>query len=590
MFRKKQFFLKNVLPLLLAFLAAFVFFFNYNNYLLDKTLANLRVSLKKLESSDESDIAKVVKDILDDTFIMEIAREEIDAATLAKIEFSSQIVDKVAKEGDELLLEDALDFLRDVIGKRELGKSRFANTLEKVLTNLNPNQRQESQVSIKAKIEKLDKNASNLNGSALQKQYLEIARLYILLRDWDQALAYIDKVKSVDSTTPIAKQALFYEGLVSKLSGDYIKAQNIFSNIKEELTGELSALSYFEEGDALYRMGRLDEAVSVFEDAFKSNPSSEVNQLSQFRAGYIKIYDLKDVKSFEEAFNKTPAIKIEKISEFGPGEIISFYDLTEEDKMYKSLKNLSKASDDRLTPGIARAYRNRGFSLARQGYGLAKQGKYTQSLGRYVFSEEQFNLAIEIEPQDPLSHSGKSIILYYLKNPEEALKEARLAKKLSPSNSTVLANLGFIYAELRMYDEAVNEYSEAIENSLNSAILYYNIGTIYLLKGDYDKATKNLQKAKLLNPNLASAHNNMGFIHLQQKRYREAKRDFERGLNLEKDYVEARYNLAVLLYNLEIYDQAKKHFQYIKRFRPAYRKTKWFLSSISEVGREEWFD
>ena len=65
-----------------AFLAAGVFFIGYNNYLLDKTLSNLKVSLKQLDKEKGQRIAESVRDILDDTFIMEIARKDLDASTL----------------------------------------------------------------------------------------------------------------------------------------------------------------------------------------------------------------------------------------------------------------------------------------------------------------------------------------------------------------------------------------------------------------------------------------------------------------------------------------------------------------------------
>ncbi|MBN3040046.1 MAG: tetratricopeptide repeat protein [Candidatus Omnitrophica bacterium] len=587
MFRKKPFFLKSLLPLFVAFFAAAAFFISYNNYLLDKSLANLRVSLKKLERAEESDIAQTVKDILDDTFIMEVVRENLDATTLAKIEFTTQIVERVSESGDELLLEDALEFLRDVIERKEGDRAAIANTLDTVLINLNPVQRKENKASIERSIESLEKSLLSAQGLGLQKIHFEIARHQMLLKEWTKALENFDKIQEIDSDSTVAKQAMFYSAIVHKFQGDYLQAKEIFSQLKGDLSGEMQALTSFEEGDTLYRMGQFDAAAEIFESAFRTDPSLEINQIAQFRAGYIRIHDLKRVKDFDEAFGRGPGIRIEKITDFEPGEINKFYNLVVEEKTHQDLFDLiEEAPESKLVPSIARAYRNRGYNLARQGFELFRRGQYTQAFSRFIFSEEQFNLAIQIEPNDALAHTGKAIALFYLKDPESALEEARLAKSLDSKNSTVLANLGFVLAENLMVDEAIEEFTAALKLSPNSSILNYNLGTLYIIKGEREKAITSLKKAQLIDPEMVNTLNNIGYVYLLEKRYREAKRSFERVISLQEDYTEGRYNLAMLLYNLGRYEEAKKHFQRLQRLRPSYRKTKWFLSEIAEKEKE----
>jgi len=591
MYIKKQVFYKNVLPLLLAFLGAAVFFVSYNNYLLDKTLANLRVSLKRLDVDRSPEIARSVREILDDTFIMEVARKDLDAATLAKIEFSSQIVTKVSEGAEDILLEDAVDFLQDIIAKRQQQRSPFLNTLDTVLTNLNPRQREANKNAIEAEIRQRKQRLGRYQGEQLQKEYLELARLYVTLKEWDEALYHLNKVETIDATSMTAKEALFYAGIVHKFTGNYAQAKDLFQEVKDELAGELGALSYFEEGDALYRMGDIDAATRVFEEAFKKNPELEVAQIAQFRAGYIKIYDLGRVKTFDEAFARTPFLSLHKLADFKAGDIIDFYNLDEEADLRDSFLSLSQvAPDSKIVPGIARAYRNRGFALARQGYNLSRQGRYTEATGRFIFSEEQFNLALEVEKKDALSLSGKSIALLYLKNQEEALKVARAARQLAPDNPIVVANSGFIYAELQMFDEAIEEYKYALRLSPHSSVLNYNLGTLYLLKGKLQAGTDYLKKAQLLDPNLVSAHNNLGYIYWQEKRFQEAKIAFEKGISIQQDYVEGRYNLGALLFSLERYDEARKHFLKVKQLQSTYRKTDWFLEQISKLERSMGFD
>jgi tetratricopeptide (TPR) repeat protein len=581
-FRQKQIFLKNILPLLGAFLGATVFFIGYNNYLLDKTLANLKVSLKQLDTEKGREVAKLVGDILDDTFIMEIAKEEIDAVTLAKIEFSSQIVNKVSQGEDEAMLSDAIDFLSSIIERKSKGRSPFLNTLDNVLTNLNPKAREESKRTLERKIDQLKNDVKNKEGAEAQKVHLEIARTYVLTRDWKQALYHIDEVVKIDSESSIAKEALFYSGVVHKLNGDYFQAKEIFNQVKNDLTGELSALSYFEEGDSLYRMGQLEEATNVFEEAFRMNPKLEVAQIAQFRAGYIKIYDLERIKSFDEAFAGKPSIAFDKIADFEAGDIIEFYDLKEERNIRENFLTLAKQEpQSQIIPEISRAYRNRGFALAKQGHSLMRQGRYAEATGRFIFSEEQFNLALEIEKDDPISHSGKSISLLHLRNKEAALSEALRAKTLGPDVPLVLANLGYVYSQLQMFSEAFEEYNNAYALNPESGSLNYNIGTLYLIQGDYKKALEYLVKAQMINPDFAPTQNNIGYVYSKEKRYQDAKVAFERSTYIQEDNIESHYNLGVLLFALERYDDARVQFTRVRGLRSVYRRTEWFLDEIS---------
>ena len=134
---KQNIFLKRILPLLLAFIGAFAFFMFYNRYLLDKTLANLKISLQKLEKMQDPEIVRTVKDILDDTFIMEVAREELDTSTLARIEFSSQLISSADKGGSQQDINEALSFLQGLINDKQKDNT-MNNNHYSTLTNIFP--------------------------------------------------------------------------------------------------------------------------------------------------------------------------------------------------------------------------------------------------------------------------------------------------------------------------------------------------------------------------------------------------------------------------------------------------------------------
>ncbi|MCQ9206194.1 MAG: tetratricopeptide repeat protein [Omnitrophica bacterium] len=576
--KKQKIVLKSILPIAIAFVSAFIFFVSYNRYLLDKTLANLKISLKKLERIQDPEVRNTIMAILDDTFLMEVAREEIDPTILAKLEFSNQIITKMTQKAQ---LEDALYFIKDLIKKKEKGRAPILQVLDAISLNLDPSKREENIGAVRAKIQTAKSELKFYKDDELQEKYFEISRFHVLIKEWNKAISYLRKTIEIEANNEIAKKAFFYLGLVHKFKGNFQQAKEIFSKVKHDLEGELSALSYFEEGDSLYRMGRFKEAISVFEQAFEKNPDLQVSQIAQFRAGYIKIYDLGEIEKIDENFSKVP-LGLGKESRFSPEEIIKLYDLSEKD-IYDSFKEIrDKIPDSELIPAIAKAYRDRGFKLLKEGYGFLEKGRQRLGTNRFVLGEEQFNLAIEIFPKDAISHTGRGLVLYLLKYPDKAVMEIQMARSISSENPLVLANAGFIYTGLGMYDIALRDYLSAIKRAPNKALLHYNLGTLYILKGNYTKARESFRKAKQIDPLFASAYNNVGYILWREKRYKEAKLEFERSTSLNEDSVVAHYNLGIVLYNFEKYEQSKKQFEKVKKIRPAYRKTDWFIVQIKK--------
>lgn len=577
----KKVVLKTILPLVITLSVVCVFFVSYNRYLLDRVLGKLKVSLKELEDIQNPEIGKIVKSILEDTFIMEITRKDLDLATIAKIEFSNQIVTNMT---DKIQFEDALYFIRDIIREKEKVRPSAANIMEGVLANLNLVEKRESVKGARMKIKEIRNEiiSGQYSTDVINEKYLDIARLYISFREWDQASVWLDKIIKQGPDSDIAAKAYFYLGLVHKFKGNYEEAKNIFGKIKDKLIGDLGALSYFEEGDSLLHMGRPNEAVAIFKDIFEKNPSSEISQIAQFRAGYIEIYGLKNIKGFDEAFNKMSSGRAGRGSEFELADVIKIYDLREKN-IYESFRKISdQFPQNKLIPEIARVYRRKGFKLAKEGYSFLQKGRLTLAASRFILSEEHFNLALKIAPRDALAHSGKALTNYFLDNKEQALVQAKLAKKLSPEDPIVLANLGFIYAGVRMVNAAIDEYKKVLKVFPESALINYNVGTFYILKGEYSKAKKYFRAAKKINPDLPDVHNNLGYIFWKEKQYKEARLEFEKGISLQDDFVAGHYNLGMAYYNLEKYAEAKQQFNKVNKLQPKYRKSKWFLDKIKK--------
>ncbi|MDD3296138.1 MAG: tetratricopeptide repeat protein [Candidatus Omnitrophica bacterium] len=543
---KTKTFFKHFYPLIIAFFAAVVFFLSYNHYLLDKSFVNLKISVKKLTAKTLPDIREI-EAILDDTYIMELAAADLNTMFMAEINFGNVIVQKATNKDQ---LDIARSFLESAVGKKKKARPVLLRALDSFSATIFPFGRKENASLLEKKISRLRKDIGIYKGKPLQLKYLEIARLYIGLKDWDNAVAYLKKVIQITGDSQVSSLGMLYLGLVNMETGKYSEAIEMFNKIKGKLPEKIDEFVFYQEGVCFYNEGSSQEAAARFEKAFIKRPSSELNQLAQFRAGYIYLYDIKDGFKAYKAFIQ--------ISELAP------------------LSKLGMFAKETMLPLVSKLYRDKGFNHLYEGYKFLKESKFEEAL-------EQFNLALKIYPLDALAYSGKGLAFYFLKKPEEALSEGRKSKELGSRNADVLANLGFLYYSLGMIDEAIIELQEAVKVKPKVDVFHYDLGTLYLLEKEYKKAKKQFKEAININPDFAYARNNLGYILWLEQNYSEAKGFLERAISLNPQYIEACYNLGVVLYSLGNYEEAKEKFLYVEQLGVAYRRTKWYLQEIKKM-------
>ncbi|MDD5583759.1 MAG: tetratricopeptide repeat protein [Candidatus Omnitrophica bacterium] len=577
-------FLKNILPLILSLVLAIVFFVSYNRYLLDRSLTNLKVSLKSLEkTTDVREVGKI-KDILDETFLLEITKDDLDVATLVKIELSSETLGKSFKNDQ---IRDVNYLLKDVVKKKEEKRNPFLAALDSFFTSIFPQKRSENITVIKRHITRLTRVLPSYTGDALQEKCLEIARLYIRTKDWGNARTFFDRAALINPDNQLGVKAKLYLGFVYKFEGDYARAGEIFAQLKGKLSGELGSFSSYQEGDCLYKEGKIDEAIKVFRASFAENPALETNQLSQFRVGYINLYDVGDEQQAYKDFAVLESLSIDnqgnayltrngkKIYEgfLSPSALLSY-------------NKLAAHINENVIPSISKKFRELGFKALERGYRLLRKGKRDDATMNFREALTQLGVAIKFYSQDAFSYSGRGLAFYFLENNEEALQETRKANSLLPDNSAILANLGFVYYNLGMIDDAVVEYKKAIVISPGSSLLHYNIGTIYLFKNDVVKAISELKEAIKLNPQFPYSYNNLGYLLWLKGAYKEAKVHLEKAVGLKKDYVDAHYNLGVLYFTLGDNKAAKDEFTIVEELMPGYKMIGKYVSALQERERE----
>lgn len=542
----KRILFKHILPLILAFLGAVVFFVSYNHYLLDKSLANMKISIKRLGRVENLEEAKKIKDILDDTFIMEAASKDLDPADLAKIEFSGEIIEKLSYRKQ---IKDAEHFIGDVVKERKKETPVILSLIEDMVVNAAPYRRKEDPEYLRGRIEEIEKDLSLYKGEELQKRYLEIGRLYLRLKDWNSAFNDFNMAIEIDPQTPLAGKARLYLGLIYKRRRDYDDAIDIFTKPQKGLSKDLIYFYTYQAGDSLSRIGKTEESIKVFEDLFEKDVYYGVNQVSQFRVGYTYLYDIEDDEKAYLAFKK--------LQELAPESSVSNY------------------LEYKIIPEMSHKYREIGYRYLREAYRFLKEGRYKEAL-------DEFNLAVKFNPKDALSYSGKGLTFYFLEREEESIEEASRAEEISPRHLDIIENLGYIYYNVGELKDAIKEYEKAVKLHPDSYVSHYNLGTLYILAGKSHKGIYHLKKSIGLSPDFAYPYNNLGYVLWYRKRHEEAMVLLKKAISLKPDYVDAHYNLAVALYNMGDHVNARKEFMRAKELQPNYKETEPYLKKIKE--------
>jgi len=569
--------IKHFLPLIIVFVLAVIFFAGYNRYLLDTSLANLKISLKELKNTKDFAEVKRISSVLENTFLAELTKGDFDLTFALKLEMANQMLTESTKEAQaknedyvmrlssatgiefaatvaqniskETQIKDIEYFLEESIAKKTAKKNRFIAKMEDIVVALFPGQRKENSGKIKDTIETLEKNLSSYQGEKLQEKYLEVVKLYLLVKDWQRAESYLNKSIEINSNNPSGLKAQFFLGILYRLKGEFKEAGTVFKKIKDKLPREWKDFSAYEEADCLYKTGEKEEAVKLFEKNYQESPSSEIGQMAQFRAGYTYLYDLNNSQKAQEIFAKLPKA--------APQAALASY------------------VSHKINPDIANEYCNEGFKLIKEGYETSTIEKYQESL-------KKFDSALKIVANHSLSRMGKGLVYYLLGLRDEALAEALEAKKIDPQRAEVVSNLGFIYYNLGILDKAIGEFENAVNLKPNSSLFHYNLGVLYLIKEDYSKSERHFKKAISINPKYAYAHNNLGYVFWAKGDYNAAKERFKKAVALKPGYIDAHYNLAVVEYTLGRYEEAKKEFLRVQELKPAFKESGRYLKQIKQ--------
>jgi serine/threonine protein kinase/Flp pilus assembly protein TadD len=138
----------------------------------------------------------------------------------------------------------------------------------------------------------------------------------------------------------------------------------------------------------------------------------------------------------------------------------------------------------------------------------------------------------------------------------ERLRWYQAAAAASPSNASVLNNLGVVLRDKGQVDEAIACYRKAIKLDPKGAFSHLNLGNALTHKGRVDEAIACCKKAIALDPKLASAHNGLGLALQRKGRADEAIACYKKAIELDPKDALPHTNMGIALYGKGQVDEA----------------------------------
>ena len=209
-----------------------------------------------------------------------------------------------------------------------------------------------------------------------------------------------------------------------------------------------------------------------------------------------------------------------------------------------------------------------------------------QQLGYWKDSETLLRHALEVSPNNYLSHYNLGVALREQGDDAEAVYQLEQAIHLRPSYVDARCYLAAELNRRGHSDEAIQQLQEAIRIDPESWNARNTLGEILSENGRPTEALSQYQEAVRLNPDFAEARNGFGIALARQGRIDEAVTQFQEAVRIKPDLAEVRNNLGAILLQLGRLDEAIDQLKEAVRLNPDFAKARNHLGiALARQGR-----
>ncbi len=529
------YYLKKFYKVILVVGAAIAFFVVYNVYLVDHSLVNLQSALDQLNNAKTISEAQRLSSLIEFALLDEISAAQLQASSLSKLEVAKELLSKSDSIKE---LDDVKSALQEIVAQKQKTRAPLFKAMDS-LNKVFSSQSRSGEAARLQEQEKYLRQKMEATADIAQRQELMLAlgNVYVQMKRMDDADDILEEAYTVAPKSSLGQRALFNLAWNKKNAGKLQEAVRHFEDLAAHSgDSRIASLAKFQAAQTYKEMGQHEKAVVLYQELSSDERSKDLAGIAELQTGNTYLYDIKDYDKAQEAFEKSRRNM-------------------QGTEMAQHMESTSMSK-------IAARYRKDGFELLVKGYETTSPQQYRNAL-------DLFSKALEIDPQDGASYTGRALAYLWLKDPDRAMDAARRAVKLLPGDEIASVNLGYIYLQLGLVEEAIVEYKRYIAVNPFTARTYYNLGYAFVLAGRIEEALAAFQQAGKINPNFAFAFNNEGWCLWQFNQYAKAIEAFERAARLNPTFVDALFNLGMIYKTIGKVEEAKMKFEEVLKLTPS---------------------
>jgi tetratricopeptide (TPR) repeat protein len=189
-------------------------------------------------------------------------------------------------------------------------------------------------------------------------------------------------------------------------------------------------------------------------------------------------------------------------------------------------------------------------TMARDNFGMALllAGRRREAAEQMEKARElRLRSAVEAAPGEAAPHDKLGVLLRQEGRAGDALAEFRKAVEIEPANAAAHCDLGSALAALDMTDEASSEFEKALALDGRSAAAWYGLGDVWERRGAPERAISSWREALTLDANYAEAHLRLAHALSRRGENAEALKHWRAGLQARPNDLQALREAAWVL-------------------------------------------
>jgi protein O-mannosyl-transferase len=207
--------------------------------------------------------------------------------------------------------------------------------------------------------------------------------------------------------------------------------------------------------------------------------------------------------------------------------------------------------------------------------------------GQLDTAREHFQTALDLEPRWMPAYVGLAKTLIREEKLAEAMKHLTRALELYPNNPPALETMGALLIRETKWSEAIEYFQKALVHRPNLAQSHHGLGLALLNLGRTREALPHLTTSLELDPDSYEAQFALANALMELKEFRTAIDRYNEALRIKPDYLDALSNLAAAYGQLGDADRAMDYCQQVLRIDPDFKSALANLENARELKRQQ---